>query len=209
MRASRRLRAALDKSQRNLDFCVIRSPVKGLIIDPARVNIGRGRPSSQASMLREQHFFSSGWARICRSYAGLGRGELKANIDHVHPGAESGHSPAMRLDGDSFTGVVNKVRPQRRRHAECLSPTLRRRWTPTIPADGFDALPDGQRAIRGASREQRASGSQFRAAMVSQPAAAEEVVPDARSQWKPVEEEDASDFRRGSTQTRETSPPAA
>ena len=93
-------RASLDE-RRNLDFCVIRSPVKGEIID-RRVNIGQTVVSSLNApslfLIAKDLSKMQVWVAV-----------NEADIDHVKPGQKVTFS-CDALEGESFTGVVNKVR---------------------------------------------------------------------------------------------------
>ena len=93
--------AGFDKAQRNLDFCVIRSPVKGVIID-RRVNIGQTVVSS---------FNAPSLFLIARD---LTRMQIwvavnEADIGRIVPGAPVTFT-CDAFPGRQFEGAVGKVR---------------------------------------------------------------------------------------------------
>jgi HlyD family secretion protein len=93
--------AALDKAQRNLDFCVIRSPVKGVIID-RRVNIGQ---TVVSSLNAPSLFLIANDLTRVQVWVAVN----EADIHNVQPGQHVEFT-TDDLPGEKFQGTVNKVR---------------------------------------------------------------------------------------------------
>jgi HlyD family secretion protein len=93
--------AALEKAQRNLDFCVIKSPVKGVIID-RRVNIGQ----TVVSSLNAPSLFL-----IAKD---LTRMQIWVAVNEADIGRIAADAPVTftcdAFPGRQFEGVVGKVR---------------------------------------------------------------------------------------------------
>jgi HlyD family secretion protein len=93
--------AALEKAQRNLDFCVIKSPVKGVIID-RRVNIGQTVVSS---------FNAPSLFLIAKD---LTRMQIWVAVNEADIGRIAAGAPVTftcdAFPGRQFEGVVSKVR---------------------------------------------------------------------------------------------------
>jgi HlyD family secretion protein len=95
-------KADLEKAQRNLDFCVIKSPVRGVIID-RRVNIGQTVVSSFNSpslfLIAEDLTKMQIWVAV-----------NEADIGRIIPGAPVTFT-CDAFPGRQFEGMVGKVRP--------------------------------------------------------------------------------------------------
>jgi HlyD family secretion protein len=93
--------AALEKAQRNLDFCVIKSPVKGVIID-RRVNIGQTVVSS---------FNAPSLFLIAKD---LTRMQIWVAVNEADIGRIAAGAPVTftcdAFPGRQFEGIVGKVR---------------------------------------------------------------------------------------------------
>jgi len=93
--------AGFDKAQRNLDFCVIKSPVKGVIID-RRVNIGQ----TVVSSLNTPSLFLIA-KDLTRMQIWVSVNE--ADVGHIVPDAAVSFA-CDAFPGREFTGTVGKVR---------------------------------------------------------------------------------------------------
>jgi HlyD family secretion protein len=93
--------AMLDKAQRNLGFCTIKSPVKGVIID-RRVNIGQ---TVVASLNAPSLFLIAKDLRRIQVWVSVN----EADIGSIHPG-EPVTFTADAFPGQIFHGQVGKVR---------------------------------------------------------------------------------------------------
>lgn len=93
--------AALEKAQRNLDFCVIRSPVKGVIID-RRVNIGQ---TVVASLNAPSLFLIAEDLTKMQIWVSVN----EADVARIRPGAPVTFTCAA-YPGRQFYGTVGKVR---------------------------------------------------------------------------------------------------
>jgi HlyD family secretion protein len=93
--------AGLEKAQRNLDFCIIKSPVKGVIID-RRVNIGQTVVSSfnapSLFLIAKDLTRMQIWVAV-----------NEADVGRIVPGAPVTFS-CDAFPGRQFEGVVGKVR---------------------------------------------------------------------------------------------------
>ena len=94
-------KAGLEKAQRNLDFCVIKSPVKGVIID-RRVNIGQTVVSSfnapSLFLIAKDLTRMQIWVAV-----------NEADVGRIVPGAPVTYT-CDAFPGRQFEGVVGKVR---------------------------------------------------------------------------------------------------
>jgi HlyD family secretion protein len=94
-------KAGLDKAQRNLDFCVIKSPVKGVIID-RRVNIGQTVVSSfnapSLFLIAKDLTRMQIWVAV-----------NEADVGRIVPGAAVTFT-CDAFPGRQFDGAVGKVR---------------------------------------------------------------------------------------------------
>jgi HlyD family secretion protein len=93
--------AALDGAQRNLDFCTIKSPVKGVIID-RRVNIGQ---TVVASLNAPSLFLIAQDLTKMQIWVGVN----EADIGRIIPGAPVTFT-CDAFPGRQFRGTVGKVR---------------------------------------------------------------------------------------------------
>jgi HlyD family secretion protein len=181
-------KAALDKAQRNLDFCVIRSPVKGVIID-RRVNIGQTVVSSLDApslfLIAKDLSKMQVWVAV-----------NEADIDHVKPGQKVTFT-CDALEGETFSGVVNKVRLNASITQNVVT------YTVEVDADNPNGrlLPYMTANVEFEVHRDPDVLLVPNSALRWYPGSAAEVVADARAQWKPVEDED--------NQATETSPPNA
>ena len=93
--------ASLAKAKQNLDYCTIRSPVKGVIID-RRVNIGQTVVSSLSApslfLIARDLTKMQVWASV-----------NEADIGSIHPGQPVTFT-VDALPGKTFQGVVGKIR---------------------------------------------------------------------------------------------------
>jgi HlyD family secretion protein len=94
-------RALLDKAQRNLDFCIIKSPVKGVIID-RRVNIGQ---TVVASLNAPSLFLIAKDLNKMQIWVAVN----EADIGRVVVGTPVSFT-CDTFPGREFTGTVGKVR---------------------------------------------------------------------------------------------------
>jgi len=169
--------AALDKAQRNLDFCVIRSPVKGEIID-RRVNIGQTVVSSLDApslfLIAKDLSRMQVWVAV-----------NEADIDHIKPGQKVSFT-CDALDGETFAGVVNKVRLNAAITQNVVT------YTVEVDADNSNGrlLPYMTANVEFTVKERLNVLRVPNAALRWSPSQASEVAPDARSKWKPAEAED-------------------
>jgi len=93
--------AALRKAERNLGYCTIKSPVKGVIID-RRVNIGQTVVSSLNApslfLIAKDLSKMQVWVQV-----------NEADIANIYPGQPATFTVDAR-PGQTFTGTVNKIR---------------------------------------------------------------------------------------------------
>jgi HlyD family secretion protein len=94
-------KAALDKARRNFEFCTIKSPVKGVIID-RRVNVGQ----TVVSSLNAPSLFLIA-KDLTRMQVWVAVNE--ADIGHIQPGQNVTFT-CDAFPGKKFTGTVGKVR---------------------------------------------------------------------------------------------------
>lgn len=170
--------AELDKAQRNLDFCVIRSPVRGIIID-RRVNIGQTVVSSLDApslfLIAKDLSRMQVWVAV-----------NEADIDHIKPGQKVSFT-CDALDGETFTGAVNKVRLNAAITQNVVT------YTVEVSADNRSGrlLPYMTANVQFEVHRESNALLVPNSALRWYPSTAAEVISDARSQWKPVEEEDS------------------
>ncbi len=93
--------AALKRAQTNLEYCTIRSPVKGTIID-RRVNIGQ---TVVSSLNAPSLFLIAKDLKRIQVWASVN----EADIGNIHPGQEATFT-VDAFPNVTFKGVVNKVR---------------------------------------------------------------------------------------------------
>jgi len=94
-------RAMLEKAQRNLDFCTIKSPVKGVIID-RRVNVGQ---TVVASLNTPSLFLIAKDLTRMQIWAAVN----EADVGRIVPGAPVTFT-CDAFPGKEFNGTVGKVR---------------------------------------------------------------------------------------------------
>ena len=99
--ASIQAQAGLEKAQRNLDFCIIKSPVKGVIID-RRVNIGQ---TVVASLNAPSLFLIAKDLTKMQIWVSVN----DADIGRITPGAPVSFA-CDAFPGREFRGTVGKVR---------------------------------------------------------------------------------------------------
>jgi len=99
--ASVQAQAGFDKAQRNLDFCIIKSPVKGVIID-RRVNIGQ---TVVASFNAPSLFLIAKDLTRMQIWVAVN----EADIGRIVPGAPVTYT-CDAFPGRQFEGAVGKVR---------------------------------------------------------------------------------------------------
>ncbi len=94
--------AALQEQQRNLDYCTIMSPVKGIIID-RRVNVGQTIVSNQSAssmfLIAKDLSHMQVWTSV-----------NEADIANIYP-KQPVTFTCDALPGETFNGEVRKVRP--------------------------------------------------------------------------------------------------
>jgi HlyD family secretion protein len=93
--------AALKKARQNLDYCTVRSPVKGVIID-RRVNIGQ---TVVASLSAPSLFLIARDLKKMQVWASVN----EADIGSIHPGQPVTFT-VDALPGKTFQGEVGKIR---------------------------------------------------------------------------------------------------
>jgi HlyD family secretion protein len=93
--------AALAKAKQNLDYCTIKSPVKGVIID-RRVNIGQ---TVVASLSAPSLFLIARDLKKMQVWASVN----EADIGNIHPGQPVTFT-VDALPGKTFQGEVGKIR---------------------------------------------------------------------------------------------------
>lgn len=168
--------ASLDKAQRNLDFCTIKSPVNGVIID-RRVNIGQ----TVVSSLNTPSLFL-----IAKD---LTRMQIWVAVNEADIGRITSGTPVTfacdAFPGKEFKGAVGKVR---------LNATMTQNvvmYTVEVNTENPENLLVPFLTANVHFEVQRTIGALLvpNAALRWYPLSASEVSPDARSLWKPLEEE--------------------
>jgi HlyD family secretion protein len=165
-------RAALAKAQRSLDFCTIKSPVKGVIID-RRVNIGQ----TVVSSLNAPSLFL-----IAKD---LTRMQIWVSVNEADIGRIAQGTPATfncdAFPGRTFEGTVGKVR---------LNATMTQNvvmYTVEVNTENQDNLliPYLTANVHFAVQTAHAALLVPNAALRWTPSSAADVSPDARASWKP------------------------
>ncbi len=171
--------AALAKEKRNLDFCTIRSPVKGVIID-RRVNIGQTVVSSLSAssmfLIAKDLSRMQVWVAV-----------NEADIDHVKPGQEVTFA-CDAIQGETFKGTVNKIWLNAQSTQNVVVYTVE----VNVENHGNRLLPYMTANVRFSVGREANVQLVPNAALRWYPSAATDVSPDVRSKWKPVEQEDDS-----------------
>jgi HlyD family secretion protein len=170
--------ATLRKAQRNLDFCVIKSPVKGVIID-RRVNIGQTVVSSLNApslfLIAKDLTKMQIWVAV-----------NEADIGRIVPGAPVTFA-CDAFPGKEFNGAVGKVR---------LNATMTQNvvmYTVEVNTENTEniLLPYLTANVRFVVRTESNTLSVPNAALRWSPSSLAEVSPGARS-WKPVDPKEHS-----------------
>ena len=185
-------RALLEKAQRNLDFCVIKSPVKGVIID-RRVNIGQ---TVVSSLNAPSLFLIARDLTKMQIWVGVN----EADVGRIVPGASVTFT-CDTFPGREFDGTVGKVR---------LNATMTQNvvmYTVEVNTENPDniLLPYLTANVRFVARSESNALLVPNAALRWMPSSLAQVVPDARS-WKPADSEANSPPSKSSQQNKATSP---
>lgn len=171
-------KAMLSKAQRNLDFCTIKSPVKGVIID-RRVNIGQTVVSSLNApslfLIAKDLTKMQIWVAV-----------NEADIGRIVPGAPVTFA-CDAFPGKEFNGAVGKVR---------LNATMTQNvvmYTVEVNTENTEniLLPYLTANVRFVVRTESNTLSVPNAALRWSPSSLAEVSPGARS-WKPVDPKEHS-----------------
>ena len=186
--------AALNKAERNLAFCTIKSPVKGVIID-RRVNIGQ----TVVSSLNAPSLFL-----IAKD---LSRMQIWVAVNEADIGrVVQGSSVTFTCDAmpeKTFDGVVDKIR---------LNATMSQNvvmYTVEVNTDNSKGLLLPYLTARVQFEVQRSSDvlTVPNAALRWYPVSRDEVVPEARDAWKPLDEKpDAGGKSSGAAGAGEPNP---
>jgi HlyD family secretion protein len=166
--------ASLNKAKRNLDFCTIRSPVKGVIID-RRVNIGQ----TVVSSLNAPSLFLIA-KDLTRMQIWVAVNE--ADVGRIKPGSPVTFTCDTFPD-QVFQGTVGKVR---------LNATMTQNvvmYTVEVRADNPDGILLPYLSAKVQFEVARASDvlSVPNSALRWYPSSAAQVSPAARSSWKPID----------------------
>ncbi len=170
--------AELAKAQRSLDFCTIKSPVKGTIID-RRVNVGQTVVSSLNApslfLIAKDLTRMQIWAAV-----------NEADIGRITPGA----SVTFRCDtfpDKEFAGKVGKIRLNANLNQNVVL------YTVEVEADNSKNILLPYLTAKVQFEVQRESDALIvpNMALRWSPSTATQVSPDARSSWKPAEEDAA------------------
>ena len=171
--------AALEKAQRNLDFCIIKSPVKGVIID-RRVNIGQ---TVVASLNAPSLFLIAKDLKKLQIWVSVN----EADVARIKPGAPVNFTCAA-FPGRQFKGTVGKVR---------LNATMTQNiviYTVEVNTDNPDnvLLPYLTANVNFVVHEETNALLVPNEALHWSPSSLAEIAPDARSQIQPDPPGDAS-----------------
>jgi HlyD family secretion protein len=166
--------AELSKAKRNLEFCTIRSPVKGVIID-RRVNIGQ----TVVSSLNAPSLFLIA-KDLTRMQIWVAVNE--ADVGRIKPGAPVTFTCDTFPD-QLFHGTVGKVR---------LNATMTQNvvmYTVEVEADNPNGMLLPYLTAKVQFEVQRSNDVLMvpNAALRWYPASADQVSPSARANWKPIE----------------------
>lgn len=168
--------AGLDKAKRNLEFCTIRSPVDGVIID-RRVNIGQAVASnlSVASMflIAKDLTKMQIWVAV-----------NEADIGQIHPGQDVTFT-CDAFPGQTFTGKVGKIRLNAQMTQNVVT------YTVEVNTDNSSGklLPYQTANIQFIVKTDKDVLMVPNAALRWYPSAASEVAQDVRDTWKPIDEQ--------------------
>jgi HlyD family secretion protein len=169
--------AALDKAQRNLDFCTIKSPVKGVVID-RRVNVGQ---TVVGSLAPASMFLIATDLTKMQIWVAVN----EADIGHIFPGQNVTFT-CDALQNLTFFGKVQKIR---------LNATMTQNvvtYTVEVSCDNPDLklLPYMTANVEFELQKDSNVLIVPNAALRWYPSEKEEVVVDARSQWKPIDNDE-------------------
>jgi len=168
--------AGLDKAKRNLEFCTIRSPVDGVIID-RRVNIGQAVASnlSVASMflIAKDLTKMQIWVAV-----------NEADIGQIHPGQDVTFT-CDAFPGQTFTGKVGKIRLNAQMTQNVVT------YTVEVNTDNSSGklLPYQTANIQFIVKTDSGVLMVPNAALRWYPSSASEVAQDVRDTWKPIDEQ--------------------
>jgi len=184
--------AALNKAKRNLDFCTIRSPVDGEIID-RRVNIGQ---TVVSSLNAPSLFLIAKDLKRIQIWASVN----EADVGKIVPGTPVTFECAA-FQGREFVGSVGKVR---------LNATMTQSvvmYTVEVNVDNSDGalLPYLTATAHFLVQKDTGVLTVPNSALRWSPSALEEVAPDARS-WRPSEKAVFEPTSKPSNQKPKTSP---
>lgn len=170
-------RATLDKAKRNLDFCTINSPVKGVVID-RRVNVGQ---TVVGSLTPASMFLIATDLTKMQIWVSVN----EADIGHIFPGQNVTFT-CDALQNMTFFGKVEKIR---------LNATMTQNvvtYTVEVTCDNPDLklLPYMTANVEFELQKDANVLIVPNAALRWYPSDKTEVVADARSQWKPIENDE-------------------
>lgn len=189
-------KASVEKAKRNLDFCVIKSPVKGVIID-RRVNIGQ----TVVSSLNAPSLFLIA-KDLTRMQIWVAVNE--ADIGHIHPDQNVTFT-CDAFPGKPFNGTVGKVR---------LNATMTQNvvtYTVEVNIDNPEGklLPYLTANVQFEVEKDPNVLMVPNAALRWYPTNANEVAPEARADWKPVEREEGPSQGGGNGAAEQSKPKVA
>jgi HlyD family secretion protein len=171
--ASVQAQALLDKAKRNLDFCTIKSPVKGVIID-RRVNIGQ---TVVASLNAPSLFLIAKDLTKMQIWAAVN----EADVGKIVPGTPVTFT-CDTFPNKEFTGAVGKVR---------LNATMTQNvvmYTVEVDLDNSEnlLLPYLTANVHFITRKETNAFLASNAALRWSPSSLAQIAPDARA-WKPTD----------------------
>lgn len=169
--------AALEKAKRDLDFCTITSPVKGVVID-RRVNVGQ---TVVGSLTPASMFLIATDLSKMQIWVSVN----EADIGHIFPGQNVSFT-CDALQNMTFFGKVEKIR---------LNATMTQNvvtYTVEVNCDNPDLklLPYMTANVDFELQKESNVLIVPNAALRWYPSDKEEVVPDARAQWKPIDNDE-------------------
>lgn len=170
-------KATLDKAKRNLDFCTIVSPVKGVVID-RRVNVGQ---TVVGSLAPASMFLIATDLRKMQIWVAVN----EADIGHIYPGQNVTFT-CDALQNMTFFGKVEKIR---------LNATMTQNvvtYTVEVTCDNPDLklLPYMTANVEFELQKDANVLIVPNAALRWYPSDKAEVVADARSEWKPIDNDE-------------------
>ena len=169
--------AVLDKAQRDLDFCTIKSPVKGVIIQ-RRVNVGQ---TVVSSLNAPSLFLIAKDLNKMQIWVAVN----EADIGHIYPGQNATFT-CDAFSGQTFKGVVNKVRLYATMTQNVVT------YTVEVNCDNPEGKLLPYLTANVQFEVERDSNVLMipNAALRWYPSDKDEVVEDAKSQWKPLDSEE-------------------